>query len=254
VGDSDTRDDRSYRTDCSGFVSMTWGLPSSYTTDTLPQVTHPINEADLLPGDALLRSGDHVALFLSWANNARTSAVVREESEPGKPALQTTWSAAAIAQFTPVRYNGIIDDNVTEHRMVIGKSADGRLEAFASGSDQVYHTYQTPVNGPWATWAGVGGPAGSHLAIAPDTQGRLELFAINDGVLQHIYQTAPSSTWSNWETTFGGGGSDVAVNSDQDGGLEVFASNSGTINQKCETSSSTWSAWVPIADGGPGVF
>ena len=77
-----------YRTDCSGYVSMAWSLGSSYTTQTLPQVAHQIAESDLQPGDILLNDGAnsddrHVVLFSSWANAAHTSYWVYEENPDG---------------------------------------------------------------------------------------------------------------------------------------------------------------------------
>ena len=38
---SQTRYYAGYRTDCSGFVSMCWALPSSYNTRTLYRVAYP---------------------------------------------------------------------------------------------------------------------------------------------------------------------------------------------------------------------
>ena len=45
--------DVSYRTDCSGYVSMAFHLSSSLTTVTLPSVVHSISKDDLQPGDIL---------------------------------------------------------------------------------------------------------------------------------------------------------------------------------------------------------
>ena len=48
---------KSYRTDCSGFVSMAWHLPNSETTVTLPESTvETISWDSLAPGDAVNRS------------------------------------------------------------------------------------------------------------------------------------------------------------------------------------------------------
>ncbi|MBB6628439.1 hypothetical protein H5V45_14020 [Nocardioides sp. KIGAM211] len=73
-----------YRQDCSGFVSMALGLPSSYTTVTLPQVMHPIGKDDLRPGDFMLNSASgnngHVAIFMGWTDSSRTHYVSWEEN------------------------------------------------------------------------------------------------------------------------------------------------------------------------------
>lgn len=68
-----------YRSDCSGFVSMCWGLPRpGHTTSSLPGVTRGINKNDLNAGDALLCAGTHVTLFVSWADSARNTYVMME--------------------------------------------------------------------------------------------------------------------------------------------------------------------------------
>ncbi|WP_406839516.1 hypothetical protein ACICHK_31390 [Streptomyces sp. AHU1] len=63
---SDVDGDHTYRTDCSGFVSMAWHLTTSLTTETLPSVATQINKADLRPGDALNDYSEHVVLFAGW--------------------------------------------------------------------------------------------------------------------------------------------------------------------------------------------
>ncbi|MFI6587131.1 hypothetical protein [Embleya sp. NPDC050493] len=74
-----------YRTDCSGLVSMAWGLsPPGLTTVTLPEVSHPIGRDDLRPGDILLNTAPgaagHTLIFAGWANAAHTTYFAYEES------------------------------------------------------------------------------------------------------------------------------------------------------------------------------
>lgn len=68
---------RLYRTDCSGFVSMAWRLPSSPSTATLPSVSYPISYAALKLGDILnvpiAGPGGHVRMFASWVDAAKTT-------------------------------------------------------------------------------------------------------------------------------------------------------------------------------------
>lgn len=47
---------KKYRTDCSGFVSMTWKLTTSRNTSTLDEVATKISWANLRPGDMILRN------------------------------------------------------------------------------------------------------------------------------------------------------------------------------------------------------
>jgi hypothetical protein len=65
-----------YRQDCSGFVSMAWGLRQSYVTWTLPEVAWPIHKSDLMLGDIMLNqtgADQHVVLFHKWANRQQTA-------------------------------------------------------------------------------------------------------------------------------------------------------------------------------------
>jgi hypothetical protein len=99
-----------YRQDCSGYVSMCWHLPTSYTTATIMQVAHRISWAQLLPGDALWhRSGNagHIALFVGWADKAHTQPIVDEEYQTRHPCSRRTWPAKYAKGFTPIRYNHI---------------------------------------------------------------------------------------------------------------------------------------------------
>lgn len=67
-----------YRTDCSGFISMCWGLRDSLVTSTMPQVAHRIAKEDLRAGDVLLNTDvatGHVILFDRWADYAHNSYV-----------------------------------------------------------------------------------------------------------------------------------------------------------------------------------
>lgn len=95
---------RSYRTDCSGFVSMAWHANDSYWTGSLPQISRTISYDALQPGDALLKS-THTALFVRWADSSHTSMVIMEETSGG--ARQTVYSSARYHQFTPIRYTNI---------------------------------------------------------------------------------------------------------------------------------------------------
>jgi hypothetical protein len=101
-----------YRTDCSGYVSMAWGLGSSYTTVTLPDVSYPIAKDALEPGDILNNplpgTSGHVVLFAGWADDARTRYFAYEQSPSGGAQLNEIpypyWPGYGV--FTPRRYVG----------------------------------------------------------------------------------------------------------------------------------------------------
>lgn len=70
-----------YRTDCSGYVSMAWGLARpGLSTYSLRRVGDFITKPQLRRGDALLSPTTHVVLFDSWANAERTEYWGYEES------------------------------------------------------------------------------------------------------------------------------------------------------------------------------
>jgi hypothetical protein len=101
-----------YRQDCSGFVSMAWGLGSSQWTGTLPRFAERISRDELEPGDILLFhnrrdpvEGSHVTIFGGWANAAHSRYVAYEQTRP-RPRVRTTpyayWDHSK--RYVPYRY------------------------------------------------------------------------------------------------------------------------------------------------------
>ncbi len=85
---------KEYRTDCSGYVSMSWNLSTSLTTTTLPTVSSPIDKEELKTGDILLKQRPspgtygHTLIFDKWANNEHTSYWAYEQHGPsGTPTV-----------------------------------------------------------------------------------------------------------------------------------------------------------------------
>lgn len=97
-----------YRTDCSGYVSMTWKTGTSWNTRTFHKVTHRIKVSQLQPGDALLKKGYHIRLFYGWLDEARTQYVAYE-SAYGKIAGIRIHSIEDDLEYgyVPVRYDRI---------------------------------------------------------------------------------------------------------------------------------------------------
>lgn len=122
-----------YRTDCSGFVSMAYQLPTEIangthsggpTTSSLPQYFHQITKAELLPGDILLLlppskgAEGHVVIFAGWTSAAKNRYIGLEEVRgkiSGKPVAQAIQRSIAYpydrksahsADYVPMRYNG----------------------------------------------------------------------------------------------------------------------------------------------------
>ncbi|HET9173593.1 MAG TPA: hypothetical protein VFN97_29455 [Actinospica sp.] len=120
-----------YRQDCSGYVSMAWGLDQNtdFWTGNLNLVSYTIPASELLPGDILL-SVKHTILFAGWANADHTQFNYMEEAHPGTVArfVEDAPLAAFLDNgFAPFRYDGIEDSGA-----VPADPASGELYATLS--------------------------------------------------------------------------------------------------------------------------
>ncbi|MGW4381714.1 peptidoglycan-binding protein [Kitasatospora sp. NPDC004531] len=104
-----------YRQDCSGFVSMAWGLGSSQTTWTLPDFADRISKDDLQLGDVLIynnandpQGGSHAVLFGGWVDGSRTKYTALEQTRPGTTERSTPYAYWHNANsYQPYRYKGL---------------------------------------------------------------------------------------------------------------------------------------------------
>jgi hypothetical protein len=136
------------------------------------------------------------------------------------------------------------------------RNADGRLEAFAVGTDHsLFHAWQTTPGGSWSGWARV---ATSDPVVSPTVQrnsdGRLEAFAIGrDRAVWHTWQTTAGGAWNGALASLGGmadGGPAVEIN--VDGTLDVFVvGTDGAVYHDRQGGSSGWLGWVSL--GGSAV-
>lgn len=100
-----------YRTDCSGFVSMVWGLPVSYATPRaglehdLMDVAKMISKEQLRVGDALLAWGQHVRLFEYWTDATHTTYVAYDFGATPVKHQVYTWDAPGEYDYIPIRYD-----------------------------------------------------------------------------------------------------------------------------------------------------
>lgn len=104
-----------YRTDCSGFVSMAWGLGSNQWTGSLDQFAQRISKSELLPGDMLLfhnpsnpGAGSHVVLFGGWTDSSRTRYTAYEQTRPHTLKRSTPyayWNNSS--RYVAYRYTGL---------------------------------------------------------------------------------------------------------------------------------------------------
>lgn len=107
-----------YGTDCSGFASIAWKLPSRYTTVTFESDATRTGgyvtslggvgggqNADLKLGDALNKASSHILLF----KKRTASGVISMEQTPWT-ARSREWSWAQLSQYRPIRRNNITND------------------------------------------------------------------------------------------------------------------------------------------------
>ena len=99
------------RTDCSGFVSMCWGLSKpGATTQTLPNHSKKIIKNELQLGDTLLCPGTHVALFVKWTDSNKTSYISMEDANSRIGTVKRTVPYPFfdnIKCYYPIRYKNV---------------------------------------------------------------------------------------------------------------------------------------------------
>ena len=136
-----------YRTDCSGMVSMAWGLGgrgSDWWTGNLDQVSTPIPAAQLQAGDALLYhdgtpNNSHVALFVRWADSAQTRPVVIQETGSADNTIEGEPTNFNWRNYTPIRYDRIVDDAATMPDA--GRSVQARADVNGDGKADFVSMY-----------------------------------------------------------------------------------------------------------------
>jgi hypothetical protein len=221
-----------YRMDCSGFVSMAWGLSSSLTTRRFdPKTNHGdahfrrISRARLAPGDALVVDNSrsaHIALFTGWSSNdagRHRYANLSEESRPGVGAIAITGQDLAGSywgKYTPIRYSHMVLPK-TPPTSNGGSALRTGGSALRTGSAyRVFwtapsgHVMQTRWTGSrWAT-SSLGGKLAGPPAATMDGR-RYDVFAVSAaGNLWH--KRYYRGRWSGWALTargFSGGVSAV---------------------------------------------
>ena len=93
-------------TDCSGFTSIAWGIPRQTTWTFIPNgYAYKLSSlSSLLPGDALLRAYDHIAIYYDRLDNGNFA--MYEQTDP--QALKTEWTYSYAATYSPVRRYNIV--------------------------------------------------------------------------------------------------------------------------------------------------
>ncbi|MEU8886802.1 peptidoglycan-binding protein [Streptomyces sp. NPDC048442] len=111
-----------YRQDCSGYVSMAWGLSGNEWTGSLADYGVKVSRDQLEPGDILLfhnaadpHDGSHVTIFGGWTDYTRGHYLAYEQTRP-KTRRQATpigyWNNAD--RYVGYRYRGLVGGAVVQ--------------------------------------------------------------------------------------------------------------------------------------------
>lgn len=200
-----------YREDCSGFVSMAWGLTSSFTTSTLGQVSHQISKAQMTPGDIVLIPGDHTELFVSWADSGHTRANFDAETQPGEGTVH--------------------DSNEPVYSGYFGNFAAYRYNHLKTSSAVV-----APVGS--SNWVQSSNPVA--FGVYQSTSG---------GTLKEA--AWESNKWSGWDTNLGTTVTGPVAVDYSDGSYHIFGLDAeGKLYWRGYTATAGWNSWSAIYNGG----
>lgn len=136
-------------TDCSGFVSIAWGIPRQ-TTGTFLSGGYAYKLSSLnslLPGDALLRTWDHIGIFYDRLDNGNFAML--EQTDPH--ALKSEWSYSYAATYTPVRRYNIVSTMPTPTPAATATPSPALITAPAGTFAVQYFANQTLSGNPVAT-------------------------------------------------------------------------------------------------------
>jgi MYXO-CTERM domain-containing protein len=156
------RGNQCYRSDCSGFVSATWGLAApGLTTYTIDTVSHEIGWDELEPGDAVVKYDQHIMLFKEWAGGS--TFYVYEEYLCGSPASIRLHDRNSMSGYVPIRYDHIEPCNAPPRGYLDAAGCDAvtgwAQDTDASDAPIAVHLY---FNGA------AGDPAATAFAITAD--------------------------------------------------------------------------------------
>ena len=159
---------------------------------------------------------DRVEVFYIGTDN-----IIRHNYQMG-PGATSAWSGEEL--FT--------NSALTAKQIALGTNADGRLELFYIGMDDIlYHAWQLNPGGGTG-WSGgdfvsTSQNTAQYIGVASNADGRLELFYIGmDNILYHDWQLNPvtGTSWSGGKflSTAQNTAKSLVVGNNADGRLEVF--------------------------------
>lgn len=199
---------KSYRTDCSGFVSMAWHLPNSETTVTLPESTvETISWDSLAPGDAVNRAlpggNGHVMLV----EEVKGSTVHVMEQTPPQVTRSTHDKATLSATgYDPVRYKNMMAVSEEDVREQIEKRMSTLEERINErlGEEVGEQARRNNDGGASAGVAGAAAPDNKDRGGNKDDDNKDEADKADDALpdLNPTIQPPGSKTLVNFESIF----------------------------------------------------
>ncbi|MGW2399885.1 FG-GAP repeat domain-containing protein [Kitasatospora sp. NPDC001664] len=272
---------RSYRTDCSGYVSMAWHLGTSLATGTLPGVATQIPRSQLKPGDILDYEAKHVILFEKWDDAAHTTfSYYSFGSTPVKHVTGVSINAAKFDShdnglYTAYRYNKIVDDRSAARTVAADFDGDGRVDVAGidayqnlnlyagNGAGQVSATLpMLGTNGLWAGFkqlaAGDFNGDGKQDVAGIDANDSLKLYTGTGGgyVSGGSAMLGGNGTWAGFKALtagdFNGDGKQDIAGIDANDSLKLYAGNgAGQLSEVGAMlgGNGTWAGFKAITSG-----
>ncbi|UQW99280.1 hypothetical protein [Streptomyces sp. RerS4] len=216
-----------YRTDCSGLVSMAWGLGTSAWTGNLDTYADRISKSELREGDMLLFhnasdpvSGSHVVLFESWTDSSMTSYIGIEQTPPHavRRVIPYTYFKNS-SSYVPYRYKNIVEDVANSGDLPVAGNWDGGPAANVGvWRDGKFHLRYDDGSVAYVDWGQAGdlpvsanwdGAGPDNLGVFRPSTGQFHL-RMDDGSLKILDwgQAGDAPVAGNWD---GGAAANIGI-------------------------------------------
>lgn len=228
-----------YRTDCSGFASMTWQLGRSLTTRSLHNVAHRIPLKDLKPGDAMLAYDYHVRIFYGWADAEHKYYVTYEQTGP---TTKSSIKSLSEDYYSKHGYRAYRLDTITDGPPAWNALANDSFNVWASGRPVWWESGQEDRDdghGPWSAWS----PPAPNLVKEGKSALRLVNASSRTEDVSEVRQTAAVKAGTPYTAT-------MWARSDADpAGLELRLTFFDAVGTELAKTATTGDAWGVNAAG-----
>ncbi|MER8184697.1 hypothetical protein [Kitasatospora sp. NPDC094015] len=251
---------RSYRTDCSGYVSMAWHLGTSANTQSLPGYSYEISRADLKPGDILNSYYDHVILFDHWDDAAHTKfSYYSFGSTPVKHVTGVSINAATFdshpnGDYKALRYKNVVDDP-TGNRVAVSMTGGVAHVGIVGSDGAMYNSDGDYAGSGWSgRWDRI------------ESSGLRAVTSVSSGSVVHVFALGAngqvfgkdadyaSGRWSDWAEVPGGAAGATALTASMTGStvhLEIVGADGAMYNTDGDYAGSGWSGrWDRLGSSG----